>query len=248
MDDVLPTESDVIDQSLTELVEKTLSAPATQEDALEIAGRLDALGGQIERTSAHLIKTVKNQQQRAMYNLLRLCNQRMSGLAEKVSLDNDLHAQQIDSVRNSNRKLYENQDDMNIQIMSAVRQHDAAMEHYHVNSEVIKLQLRAMVDCNAQFIREQKVMTTCYSDLLKTVHKLTDEVRYLKQREASISANVCELEEENARQADLLSSHTYDIYHCENRLQEDGQDLEYLTRSLRDLREKTDPVKPEPDN
>lgn len=78
------TADDVIQASLDDLVEKTLGQAASVEDAIDVQQRLDDLGARIERNAVNIIKTMKNRENAHIFQLLRLCNQRMTNLSEKV--------------------------------------------------------------------------------------------------------------------------------------------------------------------
>lgn len=78
------TNDDVIQASLDDLVEKTLGQAASVEDAIDVQQRLDDLGARIERNAVNIIKTMKNRENAHIFQLLRLCNQRMTNLSEKV--------------------------------------------------------------------------------------------------------------------------------------------------------------------
>lgn len=225
------TESDVIDNALEDLVNKTMAAPATAEDAIDIQNRLDVLGGQIERTAAHLMKTVKSQEQARMYSMLRLVNNRMNGLAEKVREHDKLSA----TVRKHHRELagfpptsWFN----NLQHIASDHTKRICTAEAHVDM--------CYTDCyarNEEHIRVQRDMHMRMNEHLDALVAVQAMTLAQEDKIKTIQNSIAKMEEDIKWCNDKASQLTYDLHYTDDQVVENGNDLKWLVQSVNQLRE-----------
>lgn len=266
--DVIPdvpamTECDVIDRSLDELVERTLGAPTTQEDAIELNNRLDLLGGQIERTSAYLVQTVKSQQQQRLYSLLRLVNQRMNGLSEKVNrrdrviearyntrfaaVDHHINIVADISDRNNERS--------HASLVGVMTQTQTLVNVVHeqtrLNRDLADKVAELMVIVSKQekrldlFSAKHDELCSASAEAVGILHSMVHDISACSNGvEGLLYGAIDDNMSAIAQLNDRVDTHTYDLYHIEGAIRENGQDLHYVTQALQAMRDagpSTDP-------